>query len=105
MANFEKARQFEESIISPADTKTSEIEERLETLINGLGEVTIFQDPTPNGQSIQAKISPFDLWEARELSDRGREKFIRAVSTYMQEKSPCVVIRQLTPVPARSRKA
>lgn len=100
-----EAKQFENSIINPATTETYKIEDRLGSIIDGFGEVTIFQAPTEvDGALIQIKISPFHFWEASALSDRGRKKFINGLVRHM-EGSPCVVLRQLTTTPADNRNA
>ena len=95
-----EAKQFQNSIINPATTETYKIEDRLDAIIDGFGEVTIFQvPPDVNGASIHVKISPFHFWEAATLSERGKKRFIKGLVRHM-EGSPCVVLRQLTTTPA-----
>lgn len=103
MAQSEQTNQFETDVISPAYANPHIIESKLESIIDSLGEVTIFQAPTPTGQSMQTKIGPFDFWEARELNQKAKEKFIKRVLGHIEE-SPCVVFRQLTSTPADNRK-
>jgi hypothetical protein len=105
VANSEQAKRFENSVLKPADTETYKIEDRLGSIIDGFGEVTIFQEPTgEDGPSMPVKISPFHFWEASALSDKGRERFIKGVVAHM-EGSPCVILRQLTTTPIDNRNA
>jgi hypothetical protein len=100
----QQGKQFETSVISPVYTSFNTLEESFRILTEGLGEVTIFQKPGQTGQVLSTRIGPYDLWEARELEHKAKERFIRGVLMHMK-KSPCVVFRWLPAVPAHNRRA
>ena len=104
VARTEQGSQFETIIFNPAHTSLSTIEQGLRSITDVWGEITIFQKPTNQGAVSWIRINPSDFWEARELTPKARDKFIRGVLNHMK-KSPCVVFRWLPLVPTHSKRA
>lgn len=103
MSTEAKTGKLNTSIVNPRWARPETIEDRVGDLVEGLGIMTIFTAPAKDGKAEKVIITPFDLWEARGLGQRNRERFIREVARYAK-RARCVVIQSVSPVPASNRK-